>query len=194
MTTPPVSATPGSGILSLGGSDASIPPDEIFVYCQEQMDSIDDEADDYFNQQQSNNQVKSILSSAAAAVRNLETEASTGTNGGKVNDPAAVAAIQAQLQQIAQQYPAAADQIHDAIATLTTSGNGTKDNVVSTADCDSIQSTLTAVGVQIDADNSMGMIRLQSAMSARQQVIELTTNIMQTVSDSGTKVINNIHS
>jgi hypothetical protein len=195
MTTPSVSATPGSGIPSLAASDASVPPDEIFVYCEEQMDSIDDEAGEYFNQQQSNNQAKAELTSASDAIRNLEVQASSGDNKGTVVDPATVATIQTQLQQVAQQFPAAADKINDAIATLKTDGaGGPGDSKLSTADCDSIINTLTDVGLQIDADNSMGMIRLQSAMSARQQIIELTTNIMQTVSDSGTKVINNIHS
>ena len=108
---------------------------------------------------------------------------------GSVNDPM-VDQVRDQLQAIQQQYPAEAPTIQNAINVLMT-GN---DTILSTNEAQQVMDTLSGVNQDIGSDNQMSMIHLQSAMSAREQVIQLTTNILQTINDCETKVITNIHS
>jgi len=175
-----------------GGEDSSLFSSDLFAYCQTQMNNIDSEVDGYFDTQQTNSSIQNDLDTALSAVETLQQNAAA--NNGATNDPTAVASITQQLQALAAEYPSGAAQIQNAITTLNTNGQGGTDTTVSTADCASIINTLSDVGNQLSSDNQMQMINLQSAMSDREQVIELTTNILQTVDDTATKVIANIQS
>jgi hypothetical protein len=165
---------------------------DLFSYCESQINTIDTEAEGYFNSAQNNTTIQDDLSTAQGTVQKLLAEAET--NGGSINDATNVDQAQTQLQALAAAYPAAASQINDAISTLTTNGKGGTDTTVSTSDCESILNTLSDVGTQLSSDNQMQMINLQSAMSDREQAIELTSNILQVVDESATKVIANIQS
>lgn len=187
-----ISATSIPGSTDATDGSTSLTSSDLFAYCQAQMDTIDSEVDGYFNAQQDNNSIQSSLNDALGAVETLQQQATA--NGGTVNDATAVNSIQQTLQGIASEYPAGAAQIQDAINTLTTNGQGGTDTTVSSSDCASIINTLTDVSTQLGSDNQMDMINLQSAMSDREQAIELTSNILQTVDDSANKVIANIQS
>lgn len=165
---------------------------DLFAYCQAQINTIDDEVDGFFDSQQSNNSIQNSLNDALGDLNTLQQSATAA--GGTINDAADVNKIQQLLEGIASAYPSGAQQIQDAINTLTTNGQGGTDTIVSTSDCASIINTLTDVGTQLSSDNQMQMINLQSAMSDREQAIELTSNILQTVDQSATKVIGNITS
>jgi Tol biopolymer transport system component len=165
---------------------------DLFAYCESQINTIDTEADGYFNNAQNNTTIQNDLGAAQATVETLQAEAEG--HGGSINDATNVDQAQTQLKALAAAYPAAASQINDAISTLTTDGKGGTDTTVSTSDCESILNSLSDVGNQLNSDNQMQMISLQSAMSDREQAIELTTNILQVVDQSATKVIANIQS
>jgi hypothetical protein len=175
-----------------GGDGTTTLTSDLFSYCESQINTIDSEAETYFNNAQDNTTIQNDLSAAQGTVQNLLSEAEG--HGGSFNDPTNVNLAQTQLQALASAYPAAASQINEAIDTLTTNGQGGTDTTVSTSDCESILNTLSDVGTQLSSDNQMQMIALQSAMSDREQAIELTSNILQTVNDSATKVIANIQS
>ncbi|HXX66436.1 MAG TPA: hypothetical protein VEK07_04610 [Polyangiaceae bacterium] len=187
-----VSTTQAPDSSAEGDGDTSLMSSDLFAYCQAQMDTIDSEVDGYFNAQQDNNSIQNSLNDALSAVEGLQQQATA--NGGTTNDATAVNSIEQTLQGIASEYPAGATQIQNAINTLTTNGQGGTDTIVSSSDCASIINTLTDVSTQLGSDNQMDMINLQSAMSDREQAIELTSNILQAVDDSANKVIANIQS
>lgn len=165
---------------------------DLFSYCESQINSIDSQAEGYFDSVQDNNTTQQDLAAAQGTIETLQAEAEG--HGGSINDATNVNQAQSQLQALAAAYPAAASQINDALSTLTTDGKGGTDTTVSTSDCESILNTLSDVGNQLNSDNQMQMISLQSAMSDREQAIELTSNILQAVDDSASKVIANIQS
>lgn len=165
---------------------------DLFSYCESQINGIDTEAESYFNGAENNTSIQNDLSAASSTVQTLLAEASG--HGGSFNDAANVDQAQSQLEALAAAYPSAATQINGAISTLTTDGKGGTDTTVSTSDCESIINTLNDIQTQLNSDNQMQMINLQSAMSDREQAIELTTNILQVVDQSATKVIANIQS
>jgi hypothetical protein len=165
--------------------------DEMFTYCEAQMNSIDASVSGYVQTQDNNLGVKQSLGQIMDDLRSWQSQmggSPSQTNADEVNK------IQAELTSLQAQYPAGASAIQDVIQTLTTDGKGGTDDVVSSTDIDNMLSSLSDIANGIDSNNQMAMIQLQSAMSQREQVIELTTNILQTLNDSQTKVITNIHS
>jgi hypothetical protein len=172
-------------LTPVAGGSTTLTPDELFAYCETQMNDIDQQAGSYFNEAQTNNDVQTAIGNAMSDVRTLQAKMKNGL----VNDPE-VDQIRDQLQQIQTEYPAESSTIQNAIDVLTT-GN---DTLLSSNEAQQVMDTLSGVNQDIGSDNQMSMIHLQSAMSAREQVIQLTTNILQTINDSETKVIANIHS
>src|SRR5579859_7248215 len=134
------------------------------------MNEIDQQAGAYFSEAQTNNQVQSDLGNAMSQLRSLQAK----MKNGMVNDPA-VNQIRDQLQQIQLECPSQASTIQNAINVLTT-GN---DTLLSSNEAQQVMDTLSGVNQDIGSNNQMSMIHLQSAMSAREQVIQLTTNILQ---------------
>jgi hypothetical protein len=187
-----IGTTPVPGSTDETTVGTSLLSSDLFTYCQSQMDTIDNEVDGFFNAQQNNNEIQTGLGNVLSIVQKLQTEATA--SGGMVNDATDVNSAAATLQSLISEYPEGATQLQNALDTLTTNGKGGTDTTVSTSDCASIINTLTNVGTQLSSDNQMQMINLQSAMSDREQAIELTTNILQTVDQSATKVIANIQS
>jgi hypothetical protein len=167
-------------------STAGVPPDAFFAYCQAQMNGIDAEASGYFDQQQSSNVAKQTLNSI---VGELEGE----TKG--FNDQYEVDKLAGELQTLQSQYPQATVQIQQMIHQLTTDGTATgTDAVVSANDVQQVITQLNDLSTQMDSANQLSMIKLQSAMSAREQVLQLTSNILEAVDSGDSKVIGNIHS
>jgi hypothetical protein len=172
-------------LTPVAGGSTTLTPDELFAYCETQMNDIDQQAGSYFNEAQTNNDVQSAIGNAMSEIRSLQ----ANMKNGLINDPM-VDQVRDQLQAIQQQYPAEAPTIQNAINVLMT-GN---DTTLSSNEAQQVMDTLSGVNQDIGSDNQMSMIHLQSAMSAREQVIQLTTNILQTIDDCETKVITNIHS
>ena len=193
-----ISPTQGTISVDLGALDsgdaASLTPDELFAYCEGQMNAIDSQAQDFFQQAQTNNQVESQISDAMSKVKTLQTEmTSKSTNG--VNDPDTYHAIDSELHDVQTTLASSGDTedaatVQQAISVLET-GN---DTAVSSDEAQKVIDILSSVNSNLGSDNQMSMIHLQSAMSEREQVIQLTTNMLQTLNDSATKVITNIHS
>jgi len=180
-----VVAPPFPDLTPVAGGSTTLTPDELFSYCETQMNDIDQQAGSYFDEAQTNNQVQSDLGNAMSQIRALQAKMKNG-----LVDDSSVTQIRDQLQQIQTECPAEASTIQSAIDVLMT-GN---DTLVSSNEAQQAMDTLSGVNQDIGSDNQMSMIHLQSAMSAREQVIQLTTNILQTINDCETKVITNIHS
>jgi hypothetical protein len=170
---------------SVSGRAVSLTPDELFEYCETQMNEIDTQANGYFARSEQNNQAQQTLSDVMSKVRELQTKMQ---NGQVTTDE--LPALESELATAQTQYPADSDTLQSAIAVLKT-GN---DKILSNDDAQKILDTLSSVNTDIGSDNQMAMIHLQSAMSNREQVIQLTTNILQTMNDSESKVLGNIHS
>lgn len=187
------SASPSTFPDTTPVSDPSVglTDDDMFSYCEAQMNSIDSTVTGYVSDQNTNVHVKQAIGQAMDELRAWQ--AKMGASGVQT-DHDEVEKIKAELEQIQAQYPAGASSIQGAIDTLTTNGMGGTDDTVSSGDIDKMLSTLSDVNNGIDSNNQMAMIHLQSAMSQRQQVIQLTTNILQALNDSDAKVIANIHS
>jgi hypothetical protein len=162
----------------------TLTPDALFAYCQSQMNNIDGQANGYFADAKNNNDMQNKIVQVMAEVRKLQTESSAD------GDPA-VNSIQSELQGIVDNLsdPKEKAAVQSAIGVLMT-GNDTK---VSDDEAQKVIDTLTSVNSQLGSDNQMTMIHLQSAMSQREQAIQLTTNMLQTINDCESKVIANIH-
>jgi hypothetical protein len=173
-------------LTPVAGGSPPLTPDMLFTYCETQMNAVDQQAEAYFTNAQKNNQVQADIGQAMDGVRSLQAEMKNGL----VDDSEKVDAIRGQLEGLQQECPAEYGQIQDAIDVLMT-GNDTK---VSSDEAQKVLDTLSGINQDLQSDNQMTMIHLQSAMSAREQVIQLTTNLLQTINDSETKVITNIHS
>jgi hypothetical protein len=185
MSVSPVTTTTPTDPSAATDSTAGLPPDAFFAYCEAQMNGIDAEASGYFDQQQSSNVAKQTLNTV---VGELQTEIKG------FNDPTEVANLKQELQTLQTQYPQATAQVQQMIDLLTTDGHGGTDSNVGADDVQGIITQLNDLSTQMDSANQLSMIKLQSAMSAREQVLQLTSNILEAVDTGDSKVIGNIHS
>jgi hypothetical protein len=181
----PADASVGPG--GAASQTVGLTPDAFFAYCEAQMSGIDAEASAYFNQQQSSNVAKQTLNTIAGALQ--------GYTQSGINTQEEVDGMNAQFVLLESQYPQAKDQIEQMRFQLNTDGTPTgTDGVVTAGEVQKLISELNDLSTQMDSANQLSMIKLQSAMSAREQVIQLTSNILEAVDSGDSKVIGNIHS
>ena len=184
MSVSPVTTTTSTD-PNVADSAAGLPPDAFFAYCEAQMNGIDAEASGYFDQQQSSNVAKQTLNTI---VGELQSNTKGFDDQDKVND------LTAQLSTLETQYPQATAQIEQMKTLLNTNLKGSTDANVGADDVQSLITQLNDLSTQMDSANQLSMIKLQSAMSAREQVLQLTSNILEAVDTGDSKVIGNIHS
>jgi predicted nucleic acid-binding Zn-ribbon protein len=163
-----------------------LPPDAFFAYCEAQMNGIDAEASGYFDQQQSSNVAKQTLNTIVGELQ--------GYSKSGINDQTEVDKLTQELDTLESQYPQATEQIEQMKTQLNTDGANGTDGIVLTNEVQQIISQLNDLSTQMDSANQLSMIKLQSAMSAREQVLQLTSNILEAVDSGDSKVIGNIHS
>ncbi|MCL2448507.1 MAG: hypothetical protein FWD17_06130 [Polyangiaceae bacterium] len=167
------------------GGGTELTADDLFAYCEAQTSSIDGEAQTFFTDAENNDKAQAAINQAMADVRTLQTKMSGGSFTGDE-----VTQLSDELKTLEQNYPAESSQIQSAIDTVNNGG----DTKLTSDEAQRVLDTLSGVTQDFQSDNQMTMIKLQSAMSEREQAIQLTTNILQTLNDSETKVITNIHS
>jgi hypothetical protein len=185
-----VATTPSADPASLANDNVPLTPEMLFAFCESQMGVMDKQANDYFTEAQKNNDLQSAVANTLGDLHNLQKE----MKGDLVDDAPLVNKIQGDLTNLKNALPDNLTQesstIDGAISVLM-NGNDTK---VSSSEAQNVIDTLNSVNTDISSNNSLVMIHLQSAMSQREQVIQLTTNILQTIDDSASKVVGNIHS
>jgi hypothetical protein len=185
MSVSPVTTTTPTDPNAAADSAAGLPPDAFFAYCEAQMNGIDAEASGYFDQQQSSNVAKQTLNTIVGV---LQSNTKGFDDQDKVND------LTTQLSTLETQYPQATAQIEQMKTLLNTNLKGSTDANVGADDVQSLITQLNDLSTQMDSANQLSMIKLQSAMSAREQVLQLTSNILEAVDTGDSKVIGNIHS
>lgn len=185
MTISAVTTTPPADPNAPDDSSVGLTPDAFFAYCEAQMNGIDAEASGYFDQQQSSNVAKQTLNTI---VGELEGETHGFTNQDECDK------LTQELQTLMTQYPQASVQIQQMITQVNTNGAGQTDAVVTANEVQQVITQLNDLSTQMDSANQLSMIKLQSAMSAREQVLQLTSNILEAVDTGDSKVIGNIHS
>ncbi len=192
MNVQPSYGTALDAVAPVDSSTVALTPDALLAYCQSQIDSIDSSVQGYMAGQKQTAETKQALGSTMDGLRAWAQQiggAGKDTNQDKID------AFTDQLKALQEQCPQAAKSIGDAIQILNTDakgGDGT-DATVSTTDIEKAIEDLSDVNTQLDSASQLTMIKLQSAMSQREQAIQLTTNILQTLNDGATKVIGNIH-
>jgi hypothetical protein len=162
---------------------------DLFAYCEAQMSSIDTQAEAYFSSAQQNNGTQQQITKISSQIGVFQSEMEGNSTATDPNVPAVGQEIQALESQpgLSQADVAALQSAYKDVM------NGNDDKISATEAQNAIDS-LTAVSQNLGSDNQMAMISLQSAMSTREQVIQMTTNILQVVNDSASKVLANIHS
>ena len=179
-----ISGADGSSSSELGNM-ASLTPDALLAYCNAQLNGIDGQVQTYMDQQ--NTQL-----SEKEALQQCEQLMSQYSNGSAPPTYAALQTLTAQMQQAISGLPAndpVAAQVQGVISNMLGSsgatdaaGDGYKG--WSATNWATFNTQLQGIGQDVDSNAEIGMIQIQSLVSQRQTIVQLTTNMMSTLSQT----------
>jgi hypothetical protein len=170
----------------------SLSPDALMSYCEARLNSLDTQMDGIFTSQQKNAATTQDLNKIADSISNLPV-ANPATN------PPTVTVSPKDYTAICTEYD---DAIRDAGKGSALAGELEKDksNFANSCGGNSLNSdTATALSgnlkndtADLNSDSEMTMINLQSLMSQRQTAVQLTTNLVQSLSDQSGDIAKNV--
>jgi|HubBroStandDraft_2_1064218.scaffolds.fasta_scaffold96279_2 hypothetical protein len=187
-------------------------PESLVTYCDTRVSSLDLQMQEIFNQQQANANTETALSNLASELNDLPQPSSSSGSNPTIQvtveqfqnlEAAYGAAIQAAGPSTTLGQQLFADENTLAKAYGQTSPNGpsvslfaTKSNEndtysISESTITNLSQNLKTYSSNLDSDSQMQMINLQSMMSQQQTAVELSTNLLQTSSQTTLSIASN---
>jgi hypothetical protein len=183
---------------SVATAPASVPdclsmsPDSLMAYCSSRLQSLDGQMQTIFTAQQTDAKVTQDLNQIATAMNDLPAPGSGSNPTVKVSGDDATAIRNAYQQAIndAQktnpQLAASLKKDLDSFNSHLTGGAIPNSNV------GNLTQNIKNYSSQINSDSELSMINLQSLMSQRETAIQLTTNLVQSLSQQTSDITKNI--
>jgi hypothetical protein len=181
-------------------------PQSLVAYCECRLTSLDSQMQSIFNQQQSNASLTQAIDQVASDLNDLPQPAGSGTtitltgaDGAQIQSDYQAAIAEAKQQG----QPQLAAQLQQDLcafqsqATGDTIGPGTRVNfsksfTLESDNVSSLSQNLKTYGSNLNSDSQMSMINLQSLMSQQQTAVELSTNLLQTLSQTDQNIASNL--
>jgi len=190
MSVSAVSAT--SNYASIAFDQESLTPEGMMLYLSTRMNEVDGEINKLFDKQKASQEIRQALGTIQTELGKLKDDDGllsmpgdgTGTSEVERN-------INAAITEIAQIDPQLAEKMW---TEMNKEGQilYVQDGKYFAQEVTASKSFLDNIVKDLDATAQMDMIRLQSHMSARQTAIQLSTNLIASMSDSTKAVVSNI--
>lgn len=162
----------------------------LLLVCQSRMSDIDSDVKRRLQMQQDRGNLQAKISDTLAKLK--------GLTGGEITDSAdTVNALAAELDQeiaLAEKTgdTAAADSLRAAKGKLTEDLHGGVDGKCSKDDIESVKQSLDSAVKSCGTNSELEMIDIQQLMSKRAQLLQLTTNMLNSANESTKAAIGNI--
>ena len=173
----------GSSSSQLGNM-ASLTPDALLAFCNTQLQGIDNQVNTYMAQQNTQLQEKDALQQAQQVLE------AAGPNGPQTADQynQMIGSMQQVVESLPDGDPVKA-QIQSLMQTMSTAAVGTNASphsfqAFTSTSWGQYSSTLQGYGQDVDSNAEIGMVQIQSLVSQRQTIVQLTTNMMSTLSQT----------
>jgi hypothetical protein len=207
---PPDNPTPAQSC----GLPEFLSPQSLVAYCDSRLSSLDSEMQQIFNQQQLTANTTTALSQVADDLNNLPQ--ATGDSSSPTISVTAAQAAKIQSDYLAAINAAKAQgtsgsalayQLEEDLRTFLQPFAGNPNALAlgervkfpqtgswsdSASSITNLSQNLKTDGSDIDSDSQMGMINLQSLMSQQQTAVELSTNMIQTLSQTAQNIAANM--
>jgi hypothetical protein len=179
-----------SGVSGGLGGVAGLTPDALVAYCSAQLNGIDGQITSYEQQQQAQLAEKQAIQHAGTAMSQF------GTSGPQNQEQwdATISGIRAAAAELPPNDPVAAKLYSEADALQSKYCQGVSPNphYPSTGEWSSDSQQFTDMGNNVSSAAEIQMIELQSLVSKRATVVQLTTNMMSTMTQSEQNVAQKI--
>jgi hypothetical protein len=186
-------------------------PDSLLTYCDTRLSSLDAQMQTIFNQQEQSAATETALSNLASELNDLpQPSSSSGSNPtiqvtveqfnnveGAYNAAIAAAGPTTALgQQLSTDLGTLAkgyvDSNGDAISLFETPANENQTYSISDSIVTNLSQNVKTYASDLSSDSQMQMINLQSLMSQQQTAIELSTNLLETLSQTNQNIVSNL--
>jgi hypothetical protein len=204
-----------SPVQSAAPTTAELPtyltPDALITYCDTRLSSLDAQMQTIFNQQEQSAATETALSNLASELNDLpQPSSSSGSNPtiavtvGQFNNlegayNAAIAAagpttalgqeLSADLGTLAKGY---VDSNGNAVSVFATPADANQTYSISESIVTNLSQNVKTYASDLSSDSQMQMINLQSMMSQQQTAVELSTNLLQTLSQTDQNIVSNL--
>jgi hypothetical protein len=187
-------------------------PESLVTYCDTRLSSLDSQMQAIFNQQQASANTETALSNLASELNDLPQPSSSSGSNPTVQvtveqcdniEAAYSAAIQAAGPSTSLGQQLSADESTFAKAYGQTSPNGpsvslfaNKSNAndtypITASTITNLSQNLKTYSSDLNSDSQMQMINLQSMMSQQQTAVELSTNLLESMSQTTSAIVAN---
>jgi hypothetical protein len=196
MSVSAVNPTATSEYASIAYDQESLTPEGMMLYLSTRMNEVDGEIDKLFDKQKASQEIRKALGTIQTELSKLNED---GGHDQKLHMPGRDGHGATQIEQnildaidkIATINPELADRMR---AKMNEGGQilCNQDGEYFSHELSASKNYLDGIIKDLDATAQMDMIRLQSHMSARQTAIQLSTNLIASMSESTKAVVTNI--
>ncbi|HMJ55586.1 MAG TPA: hypothetical protein VK540_26105 [Polyangiaceae bacterium] len=158
-------------------------PDALMTYLSTRLDGLDTQVNAVFNRQQHTQAIQKGLTELRAALGQMKTTGDDQKDG-------VMPSIEVALKTLTDLDPNLGETLRNQLGQDGYALWG--DSKCNDTEMKQTMSYLDGVGKDIDSSAQMDMIRLQSIMSARQTAIQLSTNLIASLSESTKSIVSNI--
>lgn len=181
-------------------------PQSLVAYCDTRLTSLDSQMQTIFNQQQTSAASETALSSLASALNDLpQPGANAGSNPTvsvsvrrfdqlqNAYDAAIAAAggpkttlgksLEGDLKRLSADFP---------VSEFGMSGDANKTYPIPESTISNLSQNVKTYASNLNSDSQISMINLQSMMSQQQTAVELSTNLLQTLSQTANTIASNM--
>jgi hypothetical protein len=173
-------------------------PESLVAYCDTRLSSLDSQMQSIFNEQQTGAATETALSNVATALNSLPQPSGSDTT---------VKITAQQMDQVARTFSTAIDAagagstlgkaLNKDLAALQTnfaahSENGGSDSHMDQSAISNASQDIKTYASNLNSDSQVSMINLQSMMSQQQTAVELSTNLLQTLSQTANTIASNM--
>ena len=179
----------GYAVDNVMNSNPYLTPDALMAYCSSRLRGLDDQVHAAFAQQEKANQDSAVLTKVNINIPDHELDMGNDDDRGTVEN--AIDQLKAAENNV--QDPTAKSALQGEIDTLNGYLSDSNNPKIPIDDFKKDTSdAVQKIQQDINSGAELSMINLQSLMSQRQEAIQLSTNLVQSLGDQANKIAENV--